>query len=99
LNAITIGPPSPVNHALIMSKVALRSWWWEHYHDHPSFQSGQGGTEGFAGAVSSGKHKIYCKKCLDSHVANLRAADDTAVTLGHRAIARSQDQVESHCTF
>ena len=87
MNAITIGPPSPVNHALIMPKVALWSWWWEHYYDHLSLQLGQGRTEGFTGAVSSGKHKIYCKKCLDSHIAILRAADDAAVTLGHRAIA------------
>ncbi|KIL56341.1 hypothetical protein M378DRAFT_181993 [Amanita muscaria Koide BX008] len=42
--------------------VAQRSWWWDHYEDNPSFKSGQGATEGYAGAPSGGKHKIYCPR-------------------------------------
>jgi hypothetical protein len=81
-----------------MPKAAKRSWWWDHYEDHPSFKSGPGGTEGYAGAASSGKHKIYCKKCLDNHVLTLIQQDKDNVTLGHRAIPRDQQQIESYCT-
>jgi hypothetical protein len=79
-----------------MPKAAKRSWWWDHYEDHPSFKSGQGGTEGYAGAASSGKHKIYCKKCLDNHVLTLIQQDKDNVTLGQRATPRDQQQIESH---
>ena len=58
--------------------------------------SGQKRTKGFAGAVSSAKHKIYCKRCLDSDVASLLAEDGTAIILGQHALAQTQDQIESH---
>jgi hypothetical protein len=53
--------------------------------------------EGFAGAPSSGKHRIYCKKCLDNHVFSILQQDKDEVTLGHRTIARDQQQIETYC--
>ena|ERR1700722_296996 len=82
----------------IMPKAAAqRSWWWDHYEDHPSFRLGLGGTEGFAGAPSSGKHKIYCKQCFNAHVAALIQEDKESVTLGTRTVERDQPQIEAHC--
>lgn len=79
-----------------------RSWWWDHYQDHPIFKSGGGGqglAVGYAGAVSSGKHKIYCKKCLDSHVHVILQQDKDSVALGHRELERNLEQIESYCMF
>ena len=76
--------------------VQQRSWFWDYYHDHPSFRLGQGGTEGFFGAASGGKHKIYCRKCLDSHVAALAQEDKEAVELGQRMVARDNQQIETY---
>jgi hypothetical protein len=90
-------PPSTVHGALIMPKAQHRLWHWDHYHDHPSFSLAPGGTEGFFGAPTGGKHKIYCKKCLDSHVASLAQEDADAVQLGQRMVARDQQQIEAYC--
>jgi hypothetical protein len=81
-----------------MPKVAQRSWWWDHYNDHPSFGSGQAGSEGYAGAASSGKHKIYCKKCLDSHISIIVNEDNEAQMLGQREIVHDKNQIETNCT-
>jgi hypothetical protein len=60
---------------------------------------GPGGTEGFFGSASGGKHKIYCKKCFDNHVAALTQEDKDAVELGQRMVERSNQQLEQYCTY
>jgi hypothetical protein len=76
-----------------------RSWFWDCYYDHPSFHSGQGGTEGFFGAASGGKHKLYCKKCFDSHVAAVVQEDKDAVKLGQCMVAHDNPQIETYCMY
>jgi hypothetical protein len=55
-------------------------------------------SEGCAGAASSRKHKIYCKKCLDSRIFVITNEDKEAKILDQHEIVHNQNQIETYHT-
>lgn len=80
-----------------MPKAAQRAWFWAHYMDHPSFVVRNDDPEGFAGSISNGKHKLYCKACFLQHNVKVDEDDNLDVLNNRRVDARTRHQIEAYC--
>jgi hypothetical protein len=78
-------------------KPGLQAWWRAHVRNHPRLDQDRTDPEGWAGPISGGKHKLYCKKCFDFHIADVQREDAHEVAQGQRANPRDLAQIESYC--
>jgi hypothetical protein len=78
-------------------KPGLQAWWRAHVRNHPRLDQDRTDPEGWAGPISGGKHKLYCKRCFDLHIANVQQEDAAEVARGERANVRDIAQIESYC--
>ena len=68
-----------------MQRKKNRIWFRGFFRDHPVRADGSH----FFGARTSGKTKVYCVLCFESHLSQLRQSDDAAVTSGSMLQRRS----------
>jgi hypothetical protein len=68
-----------------MQRKKNRIWFRDLFRDHPIRTDGSH----FYGARTSGKTKVYCSLCFDSHLSQLSHSDDVAVASGSMLQRRS----------
>jgi hypothetical protein len=68
-----------------MHRKKNRIWFRELFRDHPVCADGSH----YFGARTSGKTKVYCNQCFESHLSQLRQSDDAAVASGSMQEKRS----------
>ena len=99
LNKIQVIPISPPYHVSPMSKnrKSNRSWWREHFIDHPGFTSKADEAFVASGSGATKASKVYCISCLSADTDAVLGGDLRAVTEGRIVTPRSETTIQEYC--
>ena len=76
------------------SKANKRSWVRQHFYDHPVVE---GSNAHLYCAASSGKTKVYGKKCFDQGIAGLKDRERQEIAEGSRQQESSEEDLKNSC--
>ena len=74
-----------------------RSWWREHFIDHPGFVMKADDAFVPSGSGATRASKIYCKVCLSVDTGDIMEQDLHAVTQGRVITVRSEAMIQEYC--
>lgn len=79
--------------APVARTTTTRSWWREHFFDHPKL------TAKDPSALAGGKPKVWCKMCRPSDVALIQLEDEREIAAKTRVNVRDKDKIIEECEF
>jgi len=77
-------------------KKSSRTWWREHFVDHPGFASKDPNAYTTSGTGTTKTNKLYCAVCLPVDAQKLLQDDYNAIDQGRITVARDQAVIEAY---